>query len=131
MRYRIAKMWRFEAAHHLVGVAPAHKCGRPHGHGYRVEVVLEWSGDIAMRPQGWVMDYGELAPIGDWIAEHFDHRDLNEAFHELGYGALPTTAECLALVVWEQVLLVHPETALLLSAVRVSETDRTWAEVTA
>ena len=35
---RITQAFTFEAAHHLPNVPEGHKCGRLHGHSYRVEV---------------------------------------------------------------------------------------------
>ena len=38
--YIIRKQFSFEAAHHLHNLPETHPCGRPHGHSYRIEVVL-------------------------------------------------------------------------------------------
>lgn len=63
MRHRIAKSWRFEASHQLGHLPQSHQCSRLHGHGYRVEVVLEWSGDISAREGG-----PGLRPLGEFAA---------------------------------------------------------------
>ncbi len=41
MTTRITKAFTFDAAHHLPHVPAGHKCGRPHGHSYRVILGLE------------------------------------------------------------------------------------------
>ena len=38
--YRIGKQFEFSSCHQLFGLAPGHKCGRRHGHNYKVQVVL-------------------------------------------------------------------------------------------
>ena len=65
MTYRIAKRFRFEAAHQLGGLPPNHPCSRLHGHSYAVELVL--AGGLDAR--GFVVDYGDLAPFAAYLAE--------------------------------------------------------------
>lgn len=113
--YRIAKSFTFSAAHHLEGVAPDHRCARPHGHNYTVEVEL--AADELVAP-GWVRDYGDLSIVRDWLDRTFEHRDLNEA------TTFNPTAENLARALYDVIDRWFPN----LAAVRVSETDRTWAE---
>lgn len=117
-RFRISKRWTFEAAHHLP--LEQHKCGRAHGHSYAVEVFV----DAAMlHPPGWVDDFGELKPLGDYIAEHFDHQDLNDVLDA------PPTAENIAvhLATWFRATL---ESGLhgRLAGIRVAETPESAAE---
>lgn len=113
--YRIAKDVTFAASHVLDGLPEGHKCGRLHGHNYRVEVELSAP---VLDDVGMVRDYAELTPLLDHIRERFDHRHLNDAL--LGNP----TAENLARVIFEWALDDFPE----VSAVRVHETDRTVAE---
>lgn len=126
MNYQIGKRWTFEAAHHLDNVPASHRCARPHGHGYTIEIILAWDGDISAR--GWIVDYGDLDVIGSLLASEFDHRDLNEIFQTLDWN-LPTTAEALAFVLWQEIHQRFPQLRPYLSAIRVSETAKTWAEV--
>jgi 6-pyruvoyltetrahydropterin/6-carboxytetrahydropterin synthase len=66
--YRIAKTFTFEAAHHLSGLPEEHKCARTHGHSYRVEIVLE---SEQLTETGFVDDFAELKPLGDYTAHEF------------------------------------------------------------
>ncbi len=62
----------FSAAHFI----PGHwKCGRVHGHNFRVEVEVE--GDLR---NGMVMDFYELKKILREIVERYDHGLLNDHF---------------------------------------------------
>lgn len=49
--YRIGKLFRFEAAHHLSDLPEGHKCARLHGHSYTVEISV--ATDVGGRP--WPM----------------------------------------------------------------------------
>ncbi len=40
MSYAIGKRFSFEAGHRLGGLPAGHKCARPHGHSYTVEVIV-------------------------------------------------------------------------------------------
>jgi len=51
------KDFTFEAAHRLPHVPTGHKCGRLHGHSFRVRVEITGKVDPLT---GWVMDFGEL-----------------------------------------------------------------------
>lgn len=118
----IGKTFTFEASHRLNGLHDGHKCGRLHGHSYQVTVEL--TADELVGP-GFVTDFGDLSPLGAYLAEHFDHRDLNEVLD------VEPTSELLAvhLVRWflDQ---VQPVIAGRLVAVTVSETPKTWARCT-
>jgi 6-pyruvoyltetrahydropterin/6-carboxytetrahydropterin synthase len=118
--YRISRRWSFDAAHHLDGLPAGHKCARNHGHTYTVEVVLAAEHLI---PPGFVTDFGDLAPLGEYLTQTFDHRDLTDVLPE------PPTSEHLArhLADW---FLTHlqPRLSGRLVAVRVSETPTSTAE---
>lgn len=118
--YRITKRHHFSAAHRLRKVPLGHPCGRPHGHNYVVELVLQSAG----LDGDWVRDYGDLRPVFDFIDREWDHRDLNVWFRHHGIEDWDTTAERLAQVLFERCREWCPE----LIAVRVSETPKTWAE---
>jgi len=68
----IAREFRFEAAHFL----PGHpKCGRMHGHSYRLVVAVE--GPVG--ENGMVMDFSQLKDIvQSAILNRVDHRPLND-----------------------------------------------------
>ena len=114
--FRITKEFHFSASHQLLELAENHPCARFHGHNYIVEVELQAE---KLNDVGFVRDYHDLAPLKAYIDEVLDHRHLNDVL-----GDRNVTAECLAKHLfdwcrsrWEEV-----------SAVRVSETPKTWAE---
>jgi 6-pyruvoyltetrahydropterin/6-carboxytetrahydropterin synthase len=118
--YRISKKWTFDAAHHLDGLPDGHKCARVHGHTWTVEVVLAAA---TLTGPGFVTDFGDLAPLGRYLAETLDHRDLNEVLD------VAPTSEHLARHVAQWFLEhVQPNVAGRLVAVRVSETPTSAAE---
>ncbi|WP_111430133.1 6-carboxytetrahydropterin synthase QueD [Rhodobacteraceae bacterium DSL-40] len=113
--YRISKEFHFSASHQLGHLPPEHQCARLHGHNYVVVVELAAR---ELDAQGFVRDYHELAPLKDYIDTRFDHRHLNEVMN------VPTTAENMARHFFDWCRSRWPET----TAVRVSETPKTWAE---
>lgn len=122
--YRISKRFSFEAAHHLPHLPEGHKCRRPHGHSYQVEVHLASS---RLNADGMVLDYAELDPFKRWIATDLDHHDLNEVL-----APLLTTAENIAAYLWtiaERVLPLGPHVTL--ERVVVMETATTTASIEA
>lgn len=114
--FRITKEFHFSASHQLTALPPEHQCARLHGHNYIVEVELAAR---ELDAHNFVRDYHELAPFKRYIDEVFDHRHLNEV---LGHDRV--TAECLAKHFYDWCGARIAET----SAVRVSETPKTWAE---
>lgn len=118
--YRIAKQFTFDAAHVLADLPAGHKCARLHGHTWTVEAELSGSG---LAPPGFVADFGDLAPLRRYIDEHFDHRHLNEVLD------VPPTSENLArhFFTWCAGHLELPPGARV-TAARVSESPRAWAE---
>jgi 6-pyruvoyltetrahydropterin/6-carboxytetrahydropterin synthase len=120
--FTIGRNFSFEAAHRLPSLGPGHKCFRPHGHGYHVEVILRAE---TLTPPGFVTDFGDLAAFGRYLAEELDHRDLNEAL------PFEPTSEHLArhLAGWF-IEHVEPRIPGCLAAVRVAETPASWAQFT-
>lgn len=112
--YLITKDFAFEAGHHLTKVPEGHKCGRPHGHSYRVRVQLA---SVELNEMGFVVDYGELDALKQFIDETLDHRVLNEVVD------FETTAENLAAWLFGWCVTRWPQVV----AVGVSETAKTWA----
>jgi 6-pyruvoyltetrahydropterin/6-carboxytetrahydropterin synthase len=122
--YRIGKLFRFEAAHHLPDLPAGHKCARPHGHSYSVEVILTAADNLV--PPGFVTDFAVLTALGDHLQDRFDHRDLNEVV-----DVAPTSENLARLLYdWCAANLVLPH-GVALSSVRVSETASTFAEYAA
>ncbi|MDW4548782.1 6-carboxytetrahydropterin synthase QueD [Defluviimonas sp. D31] len=114
--YRITKEFAFSASHQLKHLPGDHPCARLHGHNYVVEVELAAA---ELDANGFVRDYRELAPLKAHIDETLDHRHLNDVF-----GDDRVTSEHIARVLYDWCKARWPE----VSAVRVSETPKTWAE---
>ncbi|OUD09331.1 6-carboxytetrahydropterin synthase QueD [Marivivens niveibacter] len=113
--FRISKEFHFSASHQLTHLPDDHQCARLHGHNYIV--VVELSG-AELNSDGFVRDYHELKPLKSYIDDNFDHRHLNDVME--GYS----TAENMAKHFYDWCKARWPET----SAVKVSETPKTWAE---
>lgn len=75
MATTLFKDFQFEAAHRLPHVPEGHKCGRLHGHSFRVR--LEVTGEVDPHT-GWVMDFAELKAVFSPIWERLDHHYLND-----------------------------------------------------
>ncbi len=114
--YRISKQFAFSASHQLMGVPEGHPCSRLHGHNYIVEIEL--SGET-LNEAGFVRDYLELGELKKYIDDVLDHRHLNEVL-----GDDLVTAERLAKHLFYWSLERWPE----VTAMRISETPKTWAE---
>lgn len=114
--FTAAKEFHFSASHQLTHLPADHQCARLHGHNYIVEVTLA---SATCNADGFVLDYGELAPLKQYIDQTFDHRHLNTV---LGDGRA-TTAELLARHFYEWAKLRWPE----VTQVRISETPKTWS----
>lgn len=118
MTYVISRQFAFCAAHHLNRLPPEHKCSRVHGHTYTVEVQLT---SEHLDSADMVCDFGDLDRMGDHIAATLDHRDLNQAL------TVQPTCERIAEHLYRWCRDNLPAGGLV-TAVRVSESPRTWAE---
>lgn len=125
MTYTITKEFSFDAGHRLRGLPDGHKCGRWHGHTYRVRVEL--TGDLDLH--GFVLDYGELAPFKRWIDNTVDHQNLNElpSFSDDDPEAYNPTAENLSRYLTTVLHQVVDLPRAVFAQVWVSETPKTWA----
>ncbi len=114
--YTITNEFHFSASHQLCGLPSDHPCARLHGHNYIAVVELR---SETLDADGFVLDYRELGPLKTWIDDTLDHRHLNEVF-----GHDRVTSEILAKTIfdWARARWDH------VSAVRISETPKTWAE---
>jgi 6-pyruvoyltetrahydropterin/6-carboxytetrahydropterin synthase len=119
MSLRITKEFHFSASHRLDALPDDHPCGRLHGHNYIVE--LELSAEPAdLTEAGFIRDYRDLDEFKTWVDVEIDHRHLNDL---LPMGRNPS-AENVAIWLYQRWRPQFPQ----LSAVRVSETAKTWAE---
>ncbi|MEA2664302.1 MAG: 6-pyruvoyltetrahydropterin/6-carboxytetrahydropterin synthase [Candidatus Eremiobacteraeota bacterium] len=102
----IKKSYTFEAAH----VLPHHpgKCGRLHGHSYRLEVALAGPLQTAGAAAGMVEDFEVVSRVvkGAVVSE-LDHRSLNELIEN-------PTAELLLAWIWAR---LSPELPALMELV--------------
>lgn len=113
--YQIEKSYSFSASHNLTGLPDWHQCARLHGHNYIVTVILQAEETDLI---GFVKDFGDLAPIKQWLDDNFDHYHLND---KLPFNP---TSENFARYIYESWVGEFPQ----LAAVRVSETPTSWAE---
>jgi 6-pyruvoyltetrahydropterin/6-carboxytetrahydropterin synthase len=111
----LRREYTFEAAHLLPHVPAGHKCGRMHGHSYRVTVLVRGPVDPVA---GWVCDFAEI----DWmvrpIIARLDHSTLNDTLPN------PTSEMLCAWLLRELAAVPH------LYAVEVCETERSACMVT-
>ena len=103
-------MFTFEAAHRLPHVPEGHKCGRLHGHSFRVSVHV--SGPVDER-LGWVVDFAEIKQTCGPIIDRLDHEYLNEI-----EGLENPTSENIARWIWQNLKDELP----ILSRLEVAET---------
>lgn len=106
----IYKDFMFEASHQLPNVPPGHKCGRLHGHSFKVRICVEGPVD---EHTGWVVDFATIKAAFRPIWEQLDHYHLNDV-----KGLENPTSEVLAKWIWDALKPSLP----LLSAVHVMET---------
>jgi 6-pyruvoyltetrahydropterin/6-carboxytetrahydropterin synthase len=106
----IWKEFGFESAHLLPHVEEGHKCGRLHGHSFKIRLTLR--GDPGEQT-GWIMDFADLKEAWKPLHKELDHRYLNEI-----PGLENPTSEILARWIWDRMAPVLPQ----LSSVSVRET---------
>lgn len=106
----IYKEFTFEAAHRLPNVPEGHKCGRLHGHSFRVTIHV--TGPVNEHA-GWIMDFGDIKAAFKPLYDRLDHYYLNEID-----GLENPTSENLAKWIWIRLKSALPE----LSMIVVNET---------
>jgi 6-pyruvoyltetrahydropterin/6-carboxytetrahydropterin synthase len=89
----IFKEFTIEAAHRLPNVPADHKCGRLHGHTFRISVHVRGPMDTKM---GWLIDFADIKAAFKPIEDQLDHRFLNEV-----PGLENPTSESLARWIWK------------------------------
>jgi 6-pyruvoyltetrahydropterin/6-carboxytetrahydropterin synthase len=109
----IFKEFTIEAAHRLPNVPSDHKCGRLHGHSFRIAVYV--SGSIDTRT-GWVIDFADIKAAFRPVEDQLDHRFLNDV-----PGLENPTSENLARWIWNALSSSLPN----LSRIVVRETCTT------
>lgn len=106
----IFKEFTFEAAHVLPNVPDGHKCGRLHGHSFRVALHVR---GLVEPESGWLMDFAELNEQFEPFHRQLDHHYLNEI-----EGLENPTSENIARWIWDRLKPIVPQ----LSQVVVQET---------
>src|SRR5215216_367580 len=96
----VFKEFTFEAAHRLPNVQLDHKCGRLHGHSFRVEVHV--CGAVEEKV-GWVMDFADIKAAFEPLYKQLDHHYLNEV-----EGLSNPTSENIARWIWMHLLPTLP-----------------------
>ncbi len=99
--HEIFKEFTFEAAHRLPHVAKGHKCGRLHGHSFRV--ALHVAGPVEPE-SGWLMDFAGLKERFEPLRVRLDHNYLNEI-----EGLENPTSENIARWIWEHLKPAVPQ----------------------
>ena len=110
MQMEIYKEFTFESAHRLPNVEEGHKCGRLHGHSFKVTIFV--SGPVG-ETTGWVIDYSDMSQAFNPIWERLDHHYLNDI-----PGLENPTSEVMAKWIWKELKPSLPE----LSKILINET---------
>ena len=97
----IFKQFTFEAAHRLPNVPEGHKCGRLHGHSFRVD--LHVTGPVGATT-GWVIDFADIKVAFKPILKKLDHNYLNDI-----EGLENPTSEVVGKWIWQQLKPKLPE----------------------
>lgn len=87
-RTHIWRRYHFRAAHQLPNVAPGHKCGRMHGHGFQVVLHVESDGDLI---------YDDLDAAWAPFHDQLHHHCLNDI-----EGLSNPTSEMLSAWLWHR-----------------------------
>jgi 6-pyruvoyltetrahydropterin/6-carboxytetrahydropterin synthase len=98
MRAQLTKVFYFESAQTLPKVPEGHKCGKMHGHSFKIEVSIE--GEVAPAT-GWVYDHAVISRAITPLIERLDHAYLNDV-----PGLENPTIELMAAWFWDR--LVEP-----------------------
>ena len=75
MRCRLTKDFQFEAAQTLPKVPADHKCGRMHGHSFKVEISVE---GVVNPETGWVYAHAVISRAMKPLVADLDHSYLND-----------------------------------------------------
>ena len=110
LKAKLSKTFHIESAHRLPHVPEDHKCGRIHGHSFKITVKVK--GNIDPK-SGWLIDYADLKTAFKPLFDQLDH--LNDIA-----GLENPTSENLGLWIIANFKLSHPTAKLY--AVKIHET---------
>ncbi len=123
MTTTITRKYLLNSGHHLPNVPPGHKCGRPHGHTYHVEVGVSGPIDTTL---GWVMDFAMLdAIVQQLVVSKLDHYTLNDI-----EGLENPTSENLAKWIFDRMSICVAPHGAWIARVAVSENPHSNVEYT-
>lgn len=109
---KVARYFHFDAAHHILD-SKGSPCEEPHGHTYKLRVVVEGE----LNESGIVIDFRDIKEIVNReVLTKLDHKNLNEIFNN-------PTAELIAQWIFDQ---LKPHVNVV--SVRVWEGEGKWAE---
>jgi 6-pyruvoyltetrahydropterin/6-carboxytetrahydropterin synthase len=111
VRVAIAKVFTFDAAHHMHNYEG--KCIRLHGHTYRLEVTISGCPNAI----GMSIDFGTIKKIYEGpLKEKLDHRYLNETL-----PAMNPSVENVLVWIWEQIDRKLDEMGMKAQGFRIEE----------
>jgi 6-pyruvoyltetrahydropterin/6-carboxytetrahydropterin synthase len=100
MRVQLTKDFQFESAQTLPKVPADHKCGKMHGHSFKVEISVQGEVDPAT---GWVYDHARISRAMKPLVDQLDHAYLNDI-----PGLENPTIENMAAWFWEKLAPLCP-----------------------
>jgi 6-pyruvoyltetrahydropterin/6-carboxytetrahydropterin synthase len=106
----IFKELAFDAAHTLPNLPEGHRCGRLHGHTFKVRIYIKGEPDTRT---GWIFDFAELKQVYKKQCDILDHSYLNDI-----EGLENPTSENLIKWIWEKLKPELPQ----LSKIELFET---------
>lgn len=110
----ISRTYTLQAAHSLPMVPPSHKCGRLHGHTYKIEL---WFSGVVDERMGWFCDFADIdTAYAEAVHDVLDHRHLNV------FGIPNPTTE--RLCEWVAEAMLATAVGRWLFRVVISENDR-------
>ena len=116
----ISRDFTFEAAHSLPNVPNGHKCGRLHGHSYRLTVAVYGPLDPKL---DWVVDFAEIDAVLEPVLAQLDHHCLNDIV-----GLHNPTSERIAHWIWDRIAGAWP--GVTLDWLEISETPKSRCRIT-
>ncbi len=125
--YRVLKIVEISAGHYLTELPAAHPCRHPHGHNYKIEVVLQ---SASLDAAGMILDFDVISQI----VKRYDHKGMLNDLFPFSPERSPT-AENFAKALMDllrqelQALGKDDDRVVEIVRVRVWETDTAWAEV--
>jgi 6-pyruvoyltetrahydropterin/6-carboxytetrahydropterin synthase len=129
---RLTRIYTFSAGHSLPSLPEGHKCRRPHGHNYRLEITVQ--GEVGA--DGLLLEAGAMDVIVAPVLKRLDHYTINDLGETLttaaGHAVIANpTCERIAEYFYEAlaVLKYACPPRLLTHSVRVWENERLACEV--